>query len=145
MVRLLTTCFHASFFPGLFFDPEDGGDMFLRNVGLLATDCKALYPRRVLFSWRVTRHFHVDFGSLVCIGKETEELTGDWSAALPIFGCKNSVKPENENSAGRPPRFELVPYGYEVWNGNTTTESRIGKDLQGSGRHLIWSLIPEFI
>jgi hypothetical protein len=26
-------CFHAGFFFGFFFDPEDGGDMFLRNVG----------------------------------------------------------------------------------------------------------------
>jgi hypothetical protein len=25
--------FYAGFFFGLFFDPEDGGDMFLRNVG----------------------------------------------------------------------------------------------------------------
>jgi hypothetical protein len=30
---LLSTCFHAGFFLRLFFDPEDGGDMFLRNVG----------------------------------------------------------------------------------------------------------------
>jgi hypothetical protein len=30
---LLTTCFYAGFLLGLFFDPEDGGDMFLRNVG----------------------------------------------------------------------------------------------------------------
>jgi hypothetical protein len=30
---LLVTCFYAGFFLGLFFDPEDGGDMFLRNVG----------------------------------------------------------------------------------------------------------------
>jgi hypothetical protein len=28
------------------FDPEDGGDMFLRNVGSYSTDYKALYPRR---------------------------------------------------------------------------------------------------
>jgi hypothetical protein len=26
-------CFYAGFLLGLFFDPEDGGDMFLRNVG----------------------------------------------------------------------------------------------------------------
>jgi hypothetical protein len=32
-ISLLGTCFHASFLLGLFFDPKDGGDMFLRNVG----------------------------------------------------------------------------------------------------------------
>jgi hypothetical protein len=26
---LLATCFHAGFLLGLFFNPEDGGDMFL--------------------------------------------------------------------------------------------------------------------
>jgi hypothetical protein len=31
---------------GIFFDPEDGGDMFLRDVGWLSTDYMALYPRR---------------------------------------------------------------------------------------------------
>jgi hypothetical protein len=30
---LLATCFHAGFLLGLFFDPEAGSDMFLRNVG----------------------------------------------------------------------------------------------------------------
>jgi hypothetical protein len=30
---LLATCFHAGFILGLFFDPEDRGDMLLRNVG----------------------------------------------------------------------------------------------------------------
>jgi hypothetical protein len=30
---LLATCFHFGFLFGLFFDPEDGGDMFLRYVG----------------------------------------------------------------------------------------------------------------
>jgi hypothetical protein len=33
VVALLDNCFHAGFLIGLFFDPEDGGDMFLRNVG----------------------------------------------------------------------------------------------------------------
>jgi hypothetical protein len=31
-ISLLATCFHAGFLIGLF-DLEDGGDMFLRNVG----------------------------------------------------------------------------------------------------------------
>jgi hypothetical protein len=31
--HLLATCFHAGFLLGLFFDPEDGDDIFLRNVG----------------------------------------------------------------------------------------------------------------
>jgi hypothetical protein len=30
---LLAIYFHAGFLLGLFFDPEDGSDIFLRNVG----------------------------------------------------------------------------------------------------------------
>jgi hypothetical protein len=43
---MLATCFHAGFLLGLFFDPEDGGDIFLRNAGSLSTDYKGIYPRR---------------------------------------------------------------------------------------------------
>jgi hypothetical protein len=32
--------------PGLFFPPDDGGDMFLRNVGWLSVDHVALCRRR---------------------------------------------------------------------------------------------------
>jgi hypothetical protein len=32
-VALLVTYFKAGFLLGLFFDPEDGGDMFFRNIG----------------------------------------------------------------------------------------------------------------
>jgi hypothetical protein len=39
------TYFHTGILLGLF-DPEDGGDMFLRNVGSLSTDYRALYPRK---------------------------------------------------------------------------------------------------
>jgi hypothetical protein len=43
-----STCYllHAGFLLGLFFDPKDGGNMFLRNVGRLSMDYTALYPRR---------------------------------------------------------------------------------------------------
>jgi hypothetical protein len=30
---MFATRFHVGFFLGLFFDPEDGGDIFLRNIG----------------------------------------------------------------------------------------------------------------
>jgi hypothetical protein len=43
---LLATCFHAGFSLNLLFDPEDGGDMFLRNISWLSTDHTGLYPRR---------------------------------------------------------------------------------------------------
>jgi hypothetical protein len=36
----------AGFLLGLFFEPEDGGNMFSRNVGWLQTDDIGLYPRR---------------------------------------------------------------------------------------------------
>jgi hypothetical protein len=37
---------YAGFLSGLFFSPEYGGYMFLRNVGWLSTDYTTLYPRR---------------------------------------------------------------------------------------------------
>jgi hypothetical protein len=36
---------HVGFLLGFFFNPENGGSMFFRNVGWLSTDYSALYPR----------------------------------------------------------------------------------------------------
>jgi hypothetical protein len=33
MHNLLDTCFQTGFLPSIFLDPEDGGDIFLRNFG----------------------------------------------------------------------------------------------------------------
>jgi hypothetical protein len=40
---------HPGFLLGLFFDPEEGSDIFLRNVGRLSTDYTALYPVTEIF------------------------------------------------------------------------------------------------
>jgi hypothetical protein len=40
------TLVHAGVLLGLFFDPDGGGDMFLRKVGWVSTYCTVLYPRR---------------------------------------------------------------------------------------------------
>jgi hypothetical protein len=36
----------AGFLLGIFFSPEDGGDIFLRNVDYLLLNYTALYPRK---------------------------------------------------------------------------------------------------
>jgi hypothetical protein len=36
--------FHVGFLQNLFFYSEDGGDMFLRNVGKISAGYTALYP-----------------------------------------------------------------------------------------------------
>jgi hypothetical protein len=41
---MLAICFHAGVSLDLFFDPENGGDMFLENVGLISTGYTALHP-----------------------------------------------------------------------------------------------------
>jgi hypothetical protein len=47
--ELLATCFHADFLRALFFEPEDGGDVFPRNVGSLLTGYTALSQNIELF------------------------------------------------------------------------------------------------
>jgi hypothetical protein len=44
--KKLITCFHAGVSLVIFFDPEDRGDMFLRNVGWLLMDYTAVCHRK---------------------------------------------------------------------------------------------------
>jgi hypothetical protein len=37
---------YADFLLGLFFDPENGGDIFLVNVGWISADYMSIYPKR---------------------------------------------------------------------------------------------------
>jgi hypothetical protein len=45
-IQNIATCFQADFLLGLFFDHDDGGDMFFWNVGWLPTEYTAVYSRR---------------------------------------------------------------------------------------------------
>jgi hypothetical protein len=40
------TCFYTGFMLDLFIDPEDGGDIILRNVSWISTDYMTVYPIR---------------------------------------------------------------------------------------------------
>jgi hypothetical protein len=40
---------HAGFLSGLFFDPEDWGDMFLQNISWYSWDYMESYAKRYLF------------------------------------------------------------------------------------------------
>jgi hypothetical protein len=44
-IAQLATCFHTDNLLSLS-DPENGGDMFLRNIGCPSMDYATLYPRR---------------------------------------------------------------------------------------------------
>jgi hypothetical protein len=68
---LLSTCFHAGFLFGLFFDPEDGGDIILRNVCKLSKGYRSYIPEdsalreRFYFQITVIRiHRYIDYWML---------------------------------------------------------------------------------
>jgi hypothetical protein len=44
-LAVLDACFMLGFVVGLFFVPEDGSEMFLRNVCWFSKDYTSLYPR----------------------------------------------------------------------------------------------------
>jgi hypothetical protein len=48
-MKSIIFCLPAAYFlvlAEIFFDPEDGGDMFLRKFGCISTDYTASHPRR---------------------------------------------------------------------------------------------------
>jgi hypothetical protein len=51
---VLTTCFHAGIVFGLFYEPEDGGDTFLRNVGSFNGEDSVISQKKVLFTVSVS-------------------------------------------------------------------------------------------
>jgi hypothetical protein len=50
MKQVANLMLRAGFLLGLVFDPEDGSDIFLRNIGSLSTAYMALYPRKYNYS-----------------------------------------------------------------------------------------------
>jgi hypothetical protein len=57
--KQFATCFHSSLLLSLLFEHEDGGDMFLRNVGWLSTGLQGFTPPK-------TELFLSSFCGLVC-------------------------------------------------------------------------------
>jgi hypothetical protein len=55
------TCLFAGSCWNYFFDPEDGGDMFLKNLGCNSTDYTVSHPRRWYASYHVTKFYLIQF------------------------------------------------------------------------------------
>jgi hypothetical protein len=78
----IATSFHAGILLGLFY-PEDGGNIFLRNVGWLPTYYTALYPSTWYSSLRLAvsdagvreRFWTIFFGHLVKIGSASHQIS----------------------------------------------------------------------
>jgi hypothetical protein len=75
---------------GLFFDPEDGGDMFLRN-GWLSTDYSALYPRSHccanLRSCDIDLNLHIHIPSQGFNASACRLLSGDVIKQFGVVYC----------------------------------------------------------
>jgi hypothetical protein len=80
------TWFHAVISLGLFYT-EDGGDMFLKNVDWLSTDCTALYPR-----WKCSTWSYLD------VNAEGQSLPKVNSGVL--FARGNNIWEDDEQSNG---------------------------------------------
>jgi hypothetical protein len=73
-----------------FFDPEDGGDMFLRNVSCNSTDYMASYPRRWYSSviQIVTQYIYKNNTSLKFLLKHLKCL---WQVMYGLFVCSMTI------------------------------------------------------
>jgi hypothetical protein len=104
-----------------FFDPEDGGDMFFRNVGWHSTDYTASYARRlysncILFMWppsgwkntaNILGGFHLVINRTKCMER---------NRSMDRFSCcQNILEPAFGSSCmcGRRP---LEPHGFWLNN-----------------------------
>jgi hypothetical protein len=61
---------HVLFFLGLFVDTEDGGNMFLQNVGWLSPECTALSQKTELCVTTVVKPSTPSFTSLISLQTE---------------------------------------------------------------------------
>jgi hypothetical protein len=71
---------HVSFLLGLLFDPEDGRNLFLRNVGLLLPDYTAVYPRK----WNFSEVFHLTY-TFTSSGRMQRRAVGDVGLKRNVF------------------------------------------------------------
>jgi hypothetical protein len=86
---LLVTCFHFSFLLGLFFDTEDGGNMFLRKVGCFQRTTLRHFPEdrnlrnhhwKIVVLWDAT---------LCCLGSDDRSFEG--TLCFRIQGRRRTV------------------------------------------------------
>jgi hypothetical protein len=138
-IPLFAIWFRSGFLLDLFFDPEDGGDMFLRNVGWLSTDYMALYTRRqcspnkkfiilVKFILRkpqtkseISAYFFFIYPRSHCFNRSTFKTTREKNGGFVLCGLFNDALVS---------RLGLCSVRWQDgwW---------IGQDLEGSGRGLI--------
>jgi hypothetical protein len=86
----------TGFLLGLFFDPEDGGNMLLPNVAWLSNDYTALYPRRYsLHNSSITRSSGRNYCllSLIRHGPYRKHASKNSSIVVCVFAATVTFSP----------------------------------------------------